>query len=153
MAVAAITNPATVAISPSSFTQMVSFQRLLSSQRMKIGAALHYQALGIVAGWRFVNRELTGNRFQHIQRRNQPCTTPNSLVTITKLPRADAAHNRLMGSGFRHHYRRGRLAAIAAQRRATLPAPPATLSPENDTDNFVARPDIPGTGYAEKSNC
>ncbi len=76
---------------------------------------------------RFVSvREFTRNGFQHIQRRDQTLYHTNSLVTITKLPRARrSTPNRLIGSRVSGTIIAGDAEAIAA---TSTPSSNATSS-------------------------
>ncbi len=79
-----------------------------------------------------------------------PCTTPNSLVTITKLPRARRkTPNRLIDQAFPAPLSPGRRGDSRNVRRSSSSAT-SKLFARTIPIISSSRPDIPGTGYAEK---
>ena len=97
---AEITRPATVAISIV-IGKVLNIKRLL--QGMQICTAFYQPAVTVGNDFRrFVSvREFTRMASSTSSGVTRPCTTPNSLVTITKLPRARrSTPSRLIGSRF-----------------------------------------------------
>ncbi len=139
---AAITNPATVANIALFVHQMVNLQKPAVTHEDRC-RPFTIQPSVSANFRRFIGiREPHRQRFQHIQRRNQPLhhaeLVSDDNETAARARRKKTPNRLIQDQAFPlpHHYRRRKTRRIAANVRA-LPAPPATLRCANDTDNFI----------------
>lgn len=134
---AAMTKPATVAMSSSSFTNVSTSSACCNACRSVPPLTNQPPASAIISGVSSASGNSPAMASNTSSGVTRPCTTPNSFVTITKLPRARRrTPNRLIGSSVSGTTIAGEAEAIAA---TSTPSSSATSSffSTHDTDDFI----------------